>query len=123
MENLEMENIKGSHYILDFFGCDREQLDSMDFWQKELPESAKAAGMEILHDNFHQFEPHGITGFLLLSTSHISFHTWPEFGYVACDVFSCSSDSYTRKAVDYLKKCIEHKKCEMNKINRGYVIA
>ena len=54
MENLEVENIKGSHYILDFFGCDREQLDSMDFWQKELPKSAKVAGMEILHDKFYK---------------------------------------------------------------------
>lgn len=122
MEILKANKIRGSHYILDFFGCSPEQLDSMDFWKTELPKSAKAAEMEILHENFHQFLPHGITGFLLLSTSHISFHTWPEYGYVACDVFSCSSDDFTQKAVDYLKKCIEHKKCEMKKVDRGYVI-
>ena len=120
MEHLD--KIRGSHYILDFFGCDPRQLDSMEFWTSELPKSAKAAGMEILHDNFHQFKPHGITGFLLLSTSHISFHTWPEYGYVACDVFSCSSDDFTRKAVEHLKGCISHKKCEMKKVDRGYVI-
>jgi S-adenosylmethionine decarboxylase proenzyme len=122
MGKIEVDKIKGSHYILDFFGCNPEQLDSMNFWREELPASAKAAGMEILHDNFHQFNPHGITGFLLLSTSHISFHTWPEYGYVACDVFSCSSDDFTRKAVDHLKSKISHKKCTLKKVERGYVI-
>lgn len=120
MEHLD--KIRGSHYIMDFFGCDPSQLDSMDFWKEELPKSAKEAEMEILHENFHQFDPHGITGFLLLSTSHISFHTWPEYGYVACDVFSCSSDEFTRKAMEYLKQKISHKKCETKKVDRGFVI-
>jgi S-adenosylmethionine decarboxylase proenzyme len=122
MENVKVDRIRASHYILDFFGCNPEQLDSMDFWKKELPAAAKVAGMEILHDNFHQFTPYGITGFLLLSTSHISFHTWPEYNHVACDVFSCSGDEYTIKAVEHLKNCIEHKKCETKKIDRGYLM-
>jgi S-adenosylmethionine decarboxylase proenzyme len=122
MKTLKVDKTRGSHYILDFFGCNPKQLDSMTFWQEELPAAAKAAEMEILHDHFYQFTPHGITGFLLLSTSHISFHTWPEYSHVACDVFSCSSDKYTRKAVDHLKNCIEHKKCEMKKVDRGYIM-
>jgi len=116
------KQIKGGHYILDFFGCDKDQLDSVKFWQESLTKSADAAGMEILHSHFHQFNPHGITGFLLLSTSHISMHTWPEFNYVACDVFSCSDDKDTRKAVDFLKKSLTHKKCGMKCVERGYVV-
>jgi S-adenosylmethionine decarboxylase proenzyme len=116
------KQIKGGHYILDFFGCDPEQLNSIKFWQENLTESANAAGMEILHNHFHEFTPQGITGFLLLSTSHISMHTWPEFGYVACDVFSCSDDNETRKAVDYLKKSINHKTCEVEFVERGYIV-
>jgi len=113
---------KGVHYTVDFFGCDPHQLDSLDFWQKSLPQAAAAADMEILHSYFHQFDPQGITGFLLLSSSHISFHTWPEYNYVACDIFSCSHDEETFRAVEYLKKAVRHKRTELHKIRRGYVV-
>lgn len=39
---------------------------------------------------FHQFEPHGATGVLVLSESHFSAHTYPEHGTVYVDVFCCS---------------------------------
>jgi S-adenosylmethionine decarboxylase proenzyme len=67
----------------------------MAFWKKILVLSAEAAGMKVLNQQFFQFTPEGITGYLLLSTSHISMHTWPEHGYVACDVFSCGGDRET----------------------------
>jgi S-adenosylmethionine decarboxylase proenzyme len=114
--------IKGGHYILDFFGCDQDQLNSIKFWKEHLPKASDAAGMEILKKDFHQFKPYGITGFLLLSTSHISFHTWPEYNYVACDVFSCGPDSDTKKAVAYLKKILIHTRCDMKRVGRGYII-
>lgn len=116
------QRVKGAHYTIDFFGCDPHQLDSLEFWQETLAEAAKEANMEVLHDYYHQFEPHGITGFLLLSTSHMSFHTWPEYNYVACDVFSCSKGEDTKKAVDYLKKKLEHSRSEVHHIKRGYVM-
>lgn len=114
--------IKGGHFIIDFFGCDPHQINKMEFWQKELPLAAKEAGMDILHSHFHQFEPQGITGFLLLSTSHLSIHTWPEYNYVACDIFSCSHGDETKKAVDYLQKRIEHSRVEKHYVKRGYVM-
>mgnify|MGYP003333400114 CR=1 FL=1 len=39
---------------------------------------------------FHQFEPHGATGVLVLAESHFSAHTYPEHGLVYVDVFCCS---------------------------------
>lgn len=39
---------------------------------------------------FHQFEPFGATGVLVLSESHFSAHTYPEHGIVYVDVFCCS---------------------------------
>jgi S-adenosylmethionine decarboxylase proenzyme len=120
MKNSELE--KGGHYVLDFYGCDAAQLNSISFWKENLKAAAEAAEMEILNSHFHEFEPQGITGFLLLSTSHISMHTWPEHGYVACDVFSCSSDEYTRKAVEHLKKVITHSKVDVTYVDRGFAV-
>jgi len=39
---------------------------------------------------FHQFQPMGATGVLVLSESHFSAHTYPEHGLVYVDVFCCS---------------------------------
>jgi spermidine synthase len=119
---MSRQRIKGAHFTIDFFGCDPHQLNSLEFWQNGLVAAANAAKMDILHSHFHKFDPQGITGFLLLSSSHISFHTWPEYNYVACDVFSCSNDEETYKAVLHLKKIIQHKRTETNKIKRGYVV-
>jgi spermidine synthase len=116
------KKVKGAHYTVDFFGCDIEQIDSLEFWQDLLPAAAKEGGLDVLYSYYHPFDPQGITGFLLLSSSHISFHTWPEYNYVACDVFSCTSGEETERSVSFIKKAIKHTKNSTQKIMRGYVI-
>ena len=38
---------------------------------------------------FHQFEPAGVTGVVLLAESHLSVHTWPELRFAAVGVYVC----------------------------------
>ena len=85
-----------------------------------MTDAALAARMEILHVHFHKFAPHGVTGVVLLSTSHISVHTWPEYGYAAFDVFSCSDENQTRKAVDYITGHLTHRTKRIKGVDRGY---
>ena len=44
----------------------------------------------VVGSSFHQFEPVGATGVLVLSESHFSAHTYPEYDKVYIDVFCCS---------------------------------
>lgn len=37
-----------------------------------------------------QDEPEGITGVVVLSTSHCAIHTWPHRGHFVLDVYSCA---------------------------------
>lgn len=39
---------------------------------------------------FHQFEPEGVTGVIVLSESHFSAHTYPEHDQIYVDLFCCS---------------------------------
>jgi spermidine synthase len=117
MENL---NPNGIHYLIEFFGCDFEQLDSLEFWEKILPESVRGTSMKVLHSHFHKFEPQGLTGFLLLSSSHISVHTWPDKNYAACDIFTCACEKETDLAFKRLKKAVICNHTNVRKINRGY---
>lgn len=40
-----------------------------------------------LGEVFHNFKPGGFTGVLCLSESHLSVHTWPEYGKVNLDIY------------------------------------
>lgn len=112
----------GLHYLIEFFGCDRKQLNSVTFWKRTLSKTASAAGMKILNSHFYKFSPKGITAYLLLATSHISIHTWPEHGYIACDVFSCGGEGETLAAVNHIKKKLCHEKIKLRRIKRGFRI-
>ena len=43
-----------------------------------------------MEECIHEFEPIGVTYFAVITTSHFSVHTWPEYGYAAVDIFSCT---------------------------------
>lgn len=51
---------------------------------------------------FHQFEPYGVTGVIVLAESHFSAHTYPEHEKVYLDIFCCSNDFSPEKAADVI---------------------
>lgn len=113
----------GIHYLVEFFGCSSRELDSIVFWKKLLSASTNSAALNILNRHFYKFAPHGVTGYILLSTSHISVHTWPEYAYAACDVFSCGGEAETNSIVEYLKANLAHEKIKTRKLKRGYRVS
>ena len=44
----------------------------------------------IVTEVFHNFSPHGVSGVVVIAESHVAIHTWPEHGFAAVDIFSCS---------------------------------
>lgn len=110
----------GIHFLLEFFGCSSEQLDSLFFWKKLLLKAVANSDVTVLNKHFYRFTPHGITGYILLSASHISIHTWPEYKYVTCDVFSCGDEDETRSIVNYIKAALQHETIKTRKFKRGF---
>ncbi len=107
----------GSHLIIDLY--DATGLDNMQLMHDALVESVEASGATLLHIHLHHFEPNGgISGVAVLAESHISVHTWPEFGYAAFDVFMCG-DAEPHKAVDVLKKAFRPDRIILNEFMRG----
>ena len=77
--------------LADFWVDDAEPLRRAATWETRLPDACRAAGATVLGARFHQFEPEGVTGIVLLAESHASVHTWPEAGLVTLDVFTCGA--------------------------------
>lgn len=53
---------------------------------------ADVCNFHVVAQAFHQFQPVGTTGVLVLAESHFSAHTYPENKMVYIDVFCCSKD-------------------------------
>lgn len=83
-----------------------------------MQEAAAAAGTTIVTSVFHPFFPQGISGVVVIEESHLSIHTWPEYGYAAVDFFTCGN-GIPERAHDVLKVGLESKKCEVMFVGRG----
>jgi len=108
----------GTHLIVDLWGG--EGMNDPELIEATLKECAHVAGATVLHFHVHAFEPDGLSGVLVLAESHISFHSWPERGFMALDIFMCGkTDPY--KALPVLKAAFRPESLQLNEIKRGIV--
>ena len=84
-----------------------------------LLESVRISGATTLNSNFHKFSPHGVSGVVVISESHFSIHTWPEYGYCALDIFTCGDEIKSDLALEYLKRELEVGNISMIEVKRG----
>ena len=107
----------GIHLIAEFWGG--QIIENLKKIEQILIGATKAAKNTPLEIAIHKFSPRGITGVILLAESHIALHSWPEFDYLAIDIFTCGEKAIPRKALEYLKKKFKPKKVEIKEIKRG----
>jgi len=107
----------GIHLIADFWHG--KIIKDIKGVRRILIEAARAANNTPLEISIHKFSPQGLTGVILLAESHIAIHSWPEFDYLAIDIFTCGEKSMPYKALDYLKKEFRPKKVEVRELKRG----
>lgn len=79
----------GCHLIAEFYGCQDTLLDDLQGIRQVMFQAAEVMGATVLGDTFHKFSPQGVSGTIVISESHLSIHTWPEYSYVAVDIYTC----------------------------------
>ena len=82
-------NSLGYHLILELEGCPEATLDDREAISQVMVDSVKRSGATMIRSFFHKFAPQGVSGMVIISESHFSIHTWPEYGYAAVDIFTC----------------------------------
>lgn len=92
----------GRHLIIDCDHCPLPLLDDPDAIRAIIRAVSDAVGTCVLKEEYHRFSPAGITGFAIVSASHIAVHTWPEHAYMGIDIFSCR-DIRENAVLDALK--------------------
>lgn len=81
----------GSHFLVSYYDCDPKVLDDREFLIKSMTLAVEKSGATLLQMSDYQFAPHGVTLVALLSESHASIHTYPEFGACFVDFFTCGT--------------------------------
>lgn len=81
------------------------------------------AGLAVVGERFHQFQPQGVTGALLLAESHLAVHTWPEIGAVTADLYVCNfsrdNGDRARRAFAALREAFRPQRATEREIARG----
>ena len=109
----------GTHVVADFWECTYEE--SAAGLTQLVAAAARAANATVLDSTAHEFGSGGggTTVLLLLAESHLSLHTWPEYGFVAIDVFTCGQGMRPRDAVGYLEEQLAPARTRIQVIERG----
>ena len=100
-------------------GCDAEVLNDIGFLKDTLLAAAVEAGTTVLGESFHQFSPQGVSGVVVVAASHLFIHTWPEYGYVAADIFTCGDSVQPEKAAELLIRKLGAKNHSIVELRRG----
>lgn len=104
---------KGEHFLVSYSDCDHEALTNLKVLEQTLLLAAEKSGASILKSCSWEFLPeNGFTMVILLSESHASIHSYPEFNACFVDLFTCgekcSSEYFDQVMRDYLKPKTVH---------------
>jgi S-adenosylmethionine decarboxylase len=103
-----MEKIIGVNFVIDIYNVQKKFLERK-FLLKLIEELVKIiksspVGKPVIKKiSSPKYKFSGYSILQIIKESHIAFHTWPEYNYLAIDIFSCKKIK-AEKAVIFLKK-------------------
>lgn len=109
----------GRHIIAELWDCNPEKLNDMEYVERLFVDAALQAGAEVREVAFHKFAPHGVSGVVIISESHLTIHSFPEHGYASVDVFTCGDRIDPAIAANYIADGLDAKIRENVEIPRG----
>lgn len=111
----------GRHLLVEYMDCDSKLLDNLKVIEEIMLAAARCAKAHILTYSFHKFAPQGVSGAVIIAESHLTIHTWPEFGYAAVDVFTCGTSADPDAAVQFLMGALNARHGNTTERSRGII--
>lgn len=109
----------GRHLLVELYGCDAKSITDVRRVEEIMVGAAKYAKATIVDVVFHSFNPHGISGVIVIQESHLTIHTWPEYGFASIDVYTCGNKVNPWQAYKYLAKHFKAKNVTALEMKRG----
>jgi len=115
-----MKTAVGKHLVVELSNCNPHILSNPKLLESILVAAALASKAEVLKSVSHQFPTTGgVTAIVIISESHLTLHTWPEYQYAALDVFTCGQSADPWKALKVIVNKLEVKNTSIVKLERG----
>lgn len=93
----------GVHLLLDGYQADSEALADQTLLRQLLMTLPEQLSMHTICEPtvlevgpMNQKDPGGVSGFVMIAESHISFHTFPARQFVTIDVYTCQDTLDTK---------------------------
>lgn len=109
----------GTHLLVELKDCNSKILNDLKKIEDILVTAAKEAKATIIESRFHKFSPFGISGVVVIAESHLTIHTWPEYGYAAVDIFTCGETLQPSVAASYIVAKLQSKNPSLVEMKRG----
>jgi len=109
----------GTHLLVELKDCNSKLLNDLKKIEEILVTAAKEAKATIIESRFHKFSPFGISGVVVIAESHLTIHTWPEYGYAAVDIFTCGETLQPSVAAAHIIGKLQSKNPSMVEMKRG----
>ncbi len=111
----------GTHLLIELRDCNRSALKDLKIVEEVMVSAARYAKATIVDVSFHEFNPFGISGMVVIAESHLSIHTWPEYGYAAVDIFTCGDVIKPEDAAQYLIERFGSRNPSIVEMKRGII--
>ncbi|MCP3883436.1 MAG: adenosylmethionine decarboxylase [Sulfitobacter sp.] len=108
--------IKGQHAILDAWLADWPGDDAI---LAACERAIDACGMHVECSTVKRFAPSGVTAVWILSESHFTAHTYPEYAYLSVDCYTCGSEGDPGAAIAALRDLLSIKRLKYSLNSRG----
>jgi S-adenosylmethionine decarboxylase len=107
------------HTLLELHGCDPVLLKDAEALRPLLLDAVRAGHGTVVAEIFHNFSPHGVSGVIVIAESHVAIHTWPEHGFAAVDIFSCSTALDQEKIENCIRLALRANRVTRRAFHRG----
>ena len=111
----------GTNLMVELHECSSDILNDIIKVEQIMVAAAEAAGATVVEAHFHEFKPIGVSGFVVITESHLAIHTWPEHHFAAVDIFTCGQEVNPERAAQELIAKFECQSPAMFEVKRGFV--
>ena len=97
----------GTHLIATLHTANTALLHQHASFQRCMDALIGEHRLQKLGEVYHDFSPAGYTGVVCLSESHLSVHTWPEYGRINIDIYLSNYQRNNDGTVQQLYKALQ----------------
>lgn len=116
----------GVHLMFDGYNADPALLADKEHLTRLLTELPAKMAMHTLGDpmvvevgELNKKDPGGISGFILIAESHISYHTFPRRRFISADIYTCQNELDTSAFTKLLAEAFGTSDYDIHVVKRG----